>query len=538
MKAAPLCDGPTAQALAFEWLVEAVRPASSYGERVFSGMRPFAPGQESVATARALTVAGVATAAEEAALDAASAALRGVPDVSGAIARAAMDDVLGDADFLELLRFGDAVELVDALMASVPGVAHVGGEPVRAMRAALEPGRSGKFGFYLAGAYAGELSAARAELLRVQTEFDAARERRMRDVARQLDRDDVTDEFVILRGEGREPLPAGIRVLREAPTYLLCIVEFEPATLAVLAQRDAAADAVASAEERVRAALSAVVRDLAAELDASASALGELDVLVAAARFARRHRCHAPEIVAEPVLAFERGRFLPLATELASEDRDFVPIDIDLHDTAVLTGPNMGGKSVCLRTCGFVAMCAAFGLPVPADRARTSLFHEIAWLGIGSDDERLGDLLSSFAKEVVRVRDVLGRGAQRLLVLIDEFARTTTPPEAKALLVALLEHLRARGARGLAATHLSGIAAAAGVRHFAVRGLRGIAVPPAAHDLHAALASLARSMDYSIAEVRDEHPASADALALAALLGLDPELVAAAYGHLKAQTAE
>ena len=50
----------------------------------------------------------------------------------------------------------------------------------------------------------------------------------MRDVARQLDRDDVTDEFVILRGEGREPLPAGIRVLREAPTYLLCIVEFEP----------------------------------------------------------------------------------------------------------------------------------------------------------------------------------------------------------------------------------------------------------------------------------------------------------------------
>ena len=45
-------------------------------------------------------------------------------------------------------------------------------------------------------------------------------------------------------------------------------------------------------------------------------------------------------------------------------------------------------------------------------------------------------------------------------------------------------------------------------------------------------------MDYSIAEVRDEHPASADALALAALLGLDPELVAAAYGHLKAQTAE
>jgi DNA mismatch repair protein MutS2 len=193
----------------------------------------------------------------------------------------------------------------------------------------------------------------------------------------------------------------------------------------------------------------------------------------------------------------------------------------------------MGGKSVCLRTCGFIALCAAFGLPVPAVRARASLFGEIAWLGIGSDDAELGGLLSSFAKEVVRVRDVLARNRGRLLVLLDEFARTTTPAEAKALLVALLERLRERNARGLAATHLAGVAQAAGVRHFAVRGLRGIAQLPTANDLQHALATLADSMDYSVVEVRDDAGAQADALALARILGLDEELIADAYRHLK-----
>ena len=111
-------------------------------------------------------------------------------------------------------------------------------------------------------------------------------------------------------------------------------------------------------------------------------------------------------------------------------------------------------------------------------------------------------------------------------MLADEFARTTTPLEGKALLVALLRRLRARGACALAATHLSGIASAAGARHFAVRGLRGIPQAPPAGDLHRALAVLAASMDYTIAEVGDDDASSADALALASLLGLDAEIVA------------
>ena len=118
--------------------------------------------------------------------------------------------------------------------------------------------------------------------------------------------------------------------------------------------------------------------------------------------------------------------------------------------------------------------------------------------------------MSSFAREVLALKELLTSDAVRLLVLADEFARTTNPREGKALVVALLERLRARGACGLAATHLEGVAEAAGARHFAVRGLREIPAGPAP-EVDAALAALAGSMDYRLSEVTGDATARADA---------------------------
>jgi DNA mismatch repair ATPase MutS len=233
----------------------------------------------------------------------------------------------------------------------------------------------------------------------------------------------------------------------------------------------------------------------------------------------------------EARLAFAQARFLPLESELDAAGRRFVPIDLELHDTAVLTGPNMGGKSVTLQTCGFVALCAVFGLPVPAASARTALFDQIAWVGLGRESQ-IGGLLSSFAREVLELKAILARGAARLLILADEFARTTTPHEGRALLIALLARLRDLGACGLLATHLAGIARAASVRHFAVRGLRGIPRHPPTNDVGQALEALADAMDYTIAEVPGDELPRGDAIALTALLGIDREFVDAAYRAL------
>lgn len=518
MSVALPCDAATAEAIGALWLLNELTPAGVLGRRAVEGMKPFRAGEEAEASARADRVAALAESSDAGTLQDAAAVLAASPDIAPVVARAQLGETLADYDFLQLLRFGDAAARAGELLP--PFKSAVGNEALDALRSSLEPSRSEGRGFGLAGD-----REARAALVRAQAAFDSRRREALSDAAAALGRSDVADdEFVLMRSEVPAALPACLIVLREAPTYWLCRVEYGDDQRALLERRDAAAQRLAAAEERSRAALSSAVRDSAMGLVAAAAALGEAEMLVAAAAFAKRYNCRPARVVQKPRLALTQARFPPLQRLLAEERRTFVPLDLTLDGVAVLTGPNMGGKTVCLRTCGFVALCAALGLPVPAERAETALFDDIAWMGT-SDEGAAGGLLSSFAREVLRARDVLSRTGRRL-VLVDEFARTTAPHDGAALLAALVARLQAEGTIGLAATHLDGIAAAAGVPHFAVRGLRSGARLPAGADVHAALAALAADMDYSIEAVGANDAARSDAIELAQLLGLDADLIA------------
>jgi len=431
MKALQLLDEPSADVLAFDWLVKAVEPVSPYGERCFSELRPFRPGEESAAQYRAERIAEIAAGSDADQCDAIRRALSELPDVVSPIARASIGDVLADPAFLELRAFCGAIHHIDDRCAGMPRIERLSNDAVRAVRDVLATGQRGETQFHLADSFDAQLTAERTELGRAQAELDALRGRERERVARALGRDELGgDEFIVMRAELRGALPPDVRVVREAPTYFLCALEYGEVLVAALQRRDAAADAVAATEERVRTELSAVVQRNAEGLLAAATALGELDVTIAAAAFTQRFGCVAAAVIVRPAMAFSQGRFLPLESELAGIGRRFTPLDLDLEGAAVLTGPNMGGKSVCLLTCGFLTLCAAFGLPVPATQASIGLFDQIAWLGMGRETH-VGGLLSSFAQEVLELKEILLREAPRLLILIDEFARTTTPHEGK-----------------------------------------------------------------------------------------------------------
>ncbi len=427
MKVSELLDPTSAHVLGFEWLKKAVAPVSPYGERHFWDVRPFVAGEETDAERRAKEVASVACGLQAETIDTVRGALRDLPDASGAIARASMGDVLDDPSFLELRRFCALIEQIDGLLAEFNSQPPIANEAVRAVDKALAIGGRQEAGFYLADDFDPELAKARNRLAREQAELDAARGREKDRAARALGRDEIAgEEFIVMRAEMRGPLPEGIRVLREAPTYLLCALEYGPTPLAALQRRDAAADEAAAAEQRVRSRLSRLVREHASGLAAASSALGELDVLLAAARFAQIHGCKPATVTTQRVLAFERARFLPLEAELAVAGRRFTPLELELHDAAVLTGPNMGGKSVSLQTCGFIALCVAFGLPVPAQRARSALFDQIAWLGMGREAQ-IGGLLSSFAREVLELKAIL---SSRFTASVDFGRRVRTDHDA------------------------------------------------------------------------------------------------------------
>ena len=522
MNYSALVDAATASALDLAWLNAQLEPLSEPGRRAYASLEPFPPGVEREAAERAQAIADMAQRIDSAAVDAMRDALRAMPDPLPALSRATMGDTLEDANLLELLRFLDAARRL---------APHVRiGDEAREVAQLLEHGRAGKFGFYLSEKFDPSLAAARAQANRAQTEFDTARGRAARRIAGELGREEISGtEFIVMRDQA-PVLPPGVRVVREAPTYLLCELELDEPALEALRKRDEAAARVAAIEESVRATVSRAVRERSRALEALLHGVGDLDVRLAQVRFTKQYACVPAQIAGERTLRFSNARYLPLQSELEAQGRRYEPISIDLSDAAVLTGPNMGGKSVALRTCGFLALLASFGIPVPAQEARCGLFDEIAWLGIGAQEE-LGGLLSSFAREVVRLNEILARPASSALLLIDEFARTTTPHEGKALLVALIRALRRRGRLAFIATHLAGIASEAQARHFAVRGLRDVPKAAPAGDLRAALASLADSMDYAVTEVGDGTKGQADAVALAHLLGLDDEIVAEA-AHL------
>jgi DNA mismatch repair ATPase MutS len=531
VKPLQLLDGDSAAVIGFDWLRAAVAPVSPYGERRFAEVRPFFAGEELNAQARAERAAELASRLNAQRMEALRFQLSELPDAENAIARASMGDVLTDPSLLELRRFCAAVERIDRVLDDEKIDERLGNDAVHAMLETLDTGQREADGFYLDDAFDADLSDARARYRAAQAEFETARGREMEVAARALGRDDLGDEFIVMRADIHAGLPSGIRVVREAPTYFLCTLEYGETALAALGRRDAAAERVAGFEEGVRARLSMIVQRNGEGLTQAARALGDFDVLLAAARFAQRHGCVPSVVAAEPMLEFASARFLPLETELIAAGRVFTPLDIALNDAAVLTGPNMGGKSVCLLTCGFVALCVSFGLPVPAASARVALFDRISWLGMGRE-AHVGGLLSSFAQEVLALKEILTQPPLRLLILVDEFARTTTPHEGKALVVALLGRLRQLGACAMVATHLEAVAEAAGVRHFAVRGLRGIPAPPATGDIEQALETLGASMDYRVGEVSGIGTSRADAIALTALLGLDRQFVDAAYRAL------
>jgi hypothetical protein len=463
--------------------------------------------------------------------------LAALPDPAQALAIVRASAIPSDADFFELARFArGARDLADVAAAGAFG----GDEFTRDERSALvdvtrdlERASPGESGFHLDDSADPELAALRDAAERAREAAALGRSRSAASVARALGREVLASpHFIVMRDELAGPLPEGARVVGEGATYIVCELALDDDALAALAASEAAEAAVAAAEERVRRELGERIARHAPALASAAERCGAFDTFAARVRFAQRYPGCVPDFTSDAELELVDARYVPLEQRVSASDRGYVPISIAFEGAAVVTGPNMGGKTMALRTVGFALACAAYGVPVPARSARLPLASRIAWLGGGSlEADALA--LSAFGREVIDARAVLDEmrpaaGAVRVcVVLLDEFARTTSPREGRALLAAVLETLRARGALALAATHFDGVAAAAGAAHFATAGLRE-SLGERGLDLPSALRVIARAMEYRLVRVEDDGPSRSDALELAAALGLDGAVIARA----------
>ena len=191
-----------------------------------------------------------------------------------------------------------------------------------------------------------------------------------------------------------------------------------------------------------------------AQVQEIASALAQLDVLAGFAEVARLYGYVCPEIRDEGVLQLDEGRHPVLEQALMGDP--FVPNDTQLESTgqqvAVITGPNMAGKSTNIRQVALLTLLAHTGSFLPAKRARVDLVDRIFTRIGASDDLSRGQ--STFMVEMSETANILNNATDRSLVVLDEVGRGTSTFDGLSLAWSIVEHLHNQvGAKTLFATH-------------------------------------------------------------------------------------
>ncbi len=216
-------------------------------------------------------------------------------------------------------------------------------------------------------------------------------------------------------------------------------------------------------EDEIRVDLCRQLRPFAGALRDALCELAWLDIRTAKVQLATELGLCRPKVFdsEEGHAAWEfTALFNPeIAAVLREQNLEFQPVDIAFDTTPVLlTGANMSGKSVLLKTVALAQTLFQFGFYVPARSAgMTPVEHICIASGDGENTQRG---LSSFGAEMMRIHEILQhvRGGESVLALIDEPARTTNPEEGRALAASLVELLEEHRVPSIVTTHYSGIA--------------------------------------------------------------------------------
>lgn len=203
----------------------------------------------------------------------------------------------------------------------------------------------------------------------------------------------------------------------------------------------------------------------------------------------------------------------------------YQPIDITLHPgVCLITGANMAGKTVLLKSVGTAQIMAQCGMYVPASKAVVRLFEGVV-TSIGDDQDEMNGL-SSYAAEIIKISDIIDTCRHhKMLVLIDEPARTTNPVEGKALVQAIIKILNTMNSTTLVTTHYSQL----GVE---CRRLRVKGFVENLSDLPLNPQNINRFIDYSLTEDNSDDVPH-EALRIATILDCDPEMIALAQQNME-----
>ncbi|MBI3400492.1 MAG: endonuclease MutS2 [Acidobacteria bacterium] len=277
---------------------------------------------------------------------------------------------------------------------------------------------------------------------------------------------------------------------------------------------------------RILLALTNAFRARPADLQRTIEAATELDVLQARARYSSSIDGVEPAVSTDGAFELQAARHPLLIPGIGAPGatKPPVPVTIKIIPPAtvlLITGPNTGGKTVALKTAGLLALMAQAGLRIPAaDGSRLPVFRTI-FADIG-DEQSIDASLSTFSGHIANIASMDRGLVTPALVLLDEVGSGTDPIEGGALGVAVVDHLRQRGATVIATSHYDALKTYASTTAGVAGAAFGFDAETFAPTYRLIYGSPGRSL----------------ALEIAARLGLNPSVIAAARTNLSAREAQ
>ena len=199
--------------------------------------------------------------------------------------------------------------------------------------------------------------------------------------------------------------------------------------------------------------------------------LGLLDFIKAKAMLAHEYNCVIPELIDEPRFDWIEARHPLLEQKLKGQGKQITPLDLRLgvsrhfernevesrpERILVISGPNAGGKSVCLKTIGLLQYMLQCGLAIPVKvDSKCGIFHDM-FIDIG-DEQSLENDLSTYSSHLINMKELLEHGNERSLFLIDEFGTGTEPQLGGAIAEAILLRMNEKKSFGVVTTHYANL---------------------------------------------------------------------------------
>ena len=210
---------------------------------------------------------------------------------------------------------------------------------------------------------------------------------------------------------------------------------------------------------RILTAFTDVVRADIKDVERTEAFMAVVDMVRAKARWAVENGAGKPIISEDNHLRLHTAKHPLLAQSLKRHKRTIIPLDVELDTERrimVISGPNAGGKSVCLKTIGLLQYMFQCGFPITAsEMSELPIFNKI-YINIG-DEQSIDNDLSTYSSHLLNMKAMVAGADKHTMVLIDEFGSGTEPVIGSAIAEAILEKLVASGCFGVITTHYSNI---------------------------------------------------------------------------------